>query len=160
MTDHIIETGISAYQSGNMKLASSIFNHAVQTDPTQAGAWYWLGKCINDPEKAKYCFDRAAKLNPYSSLRNNDNTETRRQHVEPPIAPSQPVNPPDQPIDEVLSLRNEFFSTTAQTESPKTIKKVTDKKVNKRIGFPWIFTLLIGLLLGIAFLVVRVIYLT
>ncbi len=151
MTDHVIETGISAYNKGDRRLASAIFNRIVQTEPTHAAAWYWLGKCISDPEKARYCFDRAEQLNPYAAIRNKANTEPVSSPVMSFVeAENHNQKEKSSPLDEAISLRNEIFSpqpTAAPVEIPQQKRQVKPKK---KKGLIWLFVGIIALIVVLA----------
>jgi hypothetical protein len=63
MTESILESGIVAYQQGEATRAIGIFSKIIKQQPENADAWFWLGRCQEDTEKAKFCFERSAYLN-------------------------------------------------------------------------------------------------
>lgn len=63
MTESILETGIVAYQQGERQKAIGVFSRMLKQDPNNADAWFWMGRSLEDAEKAKFCFERAAYLN-------------------------------------------------------------------------------------------------
>lgn len=63
MTDPLIESGIVAYQQGNTRQAMAVFSNLIKKNESNADAWFWMGRCMEDPEKARFCFERAASLN-------------------------------------------------------------------------------------------------
>ena len=64
MSDDFLSLGIQAAQAGNYPLAQEYLSQAVRSTPNSAHAWYWLGLVLEDPQKKKYCLDRAASLGP------------------------------------------------------------------------------------------------
>jgi hypothetical protein len=63
MAESILESGIVAYQQGEATRAIGIFSKLIKQQPENADAWFWLGRCQEDTEKAKFCFERSAYLN-------------------------------------------------------------------------------------------------
>ena len=68
MSEDLLESGIEAYRQGNRALASSFFARIILENPSQAAAWNWLSRCLDDFEKADYCFRRALALDPAVSI--------------------------------------------------------------------------------------------
>lgn len=64
MTDKLIESGIAAYHQGQKQQAIGIFSSLLKEEPDFTDAWFWLGRCMDDPDKARYCYERAAASNP------------------------------------------------------------------------------------------------
>ncbi len=62
--DDFLEAGIEAYQAGDLTLAQSALARAVKSDPSNANAWLWLGRALEDREKKRFCFARAVRLDP------------------------------------------------------------------------------------------------
>jgi tetratricopeptide (TPR) repeat protein len=64
MSIDLIQEGIQAYKSGQKEKAVSILTEAVRQTPDSAWAWFWLGKALDEPEKKRYCYDRAMQIDP------------------------------------------------------------------------------------------------
>jgi tetratricopeptide (TPR) repeat protein len=94
MTEYSIESGIVAYQQGDKAQAAVIFTALVKQDPNYADAWFWLGRSIEDPQRARYCFERAASLNPFLSTRSyiyeDPDDKPKNQAGEEPVKPPRP----------------------------------------------------------------------
>ncbi len=64
MTDEFLELGVEAARAGDYEKARSYFIEVVQTDPKSELGWLYLGKCLGDPDKKKYCFQKVLEINP------------------------------------------------------------------------------------------------
>jgi hypothetical protein len=60
--DDLLKAGIIAFQLEDLPLARSCLSKAVAADPGNASAWLWLGRCLDDAEQKRYCFQQAVKL--------------------------------------------------------------------------------------------------
>jgi hypothetical protein len=64
MSRSLLQQGIDTFRSGEKDKAFLIFSDAVKQSPNSAMAWFWLGKTVDEPERKKYCFDRALQIDP------------------------------------------------------------------------------------------------
>ncbi len=58
--------GLQAFSDGDIAGAQNHFARVVKVNPMNAQAWLWLGHCIRDPEKKKFCYQRAYQLDPHN----------------------------------------------------------------------------------------------
>lgn len=121
MTEYSIESGIVAYQQGDKAQAAVIFTTLVKQDPNYADAWFWLGRSLDDPDRSRYCFERAASLNPFLSTRSYiyEDPEDKPKGLPAEKRPRQPSNPPlnthPQPVNPPV-----FDQPTAPPPTPPT----------------------------------------
>lgn len=121
MPHTILEQGILAYQTRDKDRALELFTQAVRDDPTDPVAWYWLGKCVPDPEKARYCFNRAAMIDSSYISRIKDPV----RHLEPPAAPLIPVQPFTVPPEPELPTQSPTQFSSAPT-APALVASTPD----------------------------------
>jgi tetratricopeptide (TPR) repeat protein len=62
--EELLKYGIESANAGNLEQACACFAQVIKTDPNNAAGWLNLGKCVAEPEKKKYCFQRAASIHP------------------------------------------------------------------------------------------------
>ena len=94
MSDDFLSLGIQAAQAGNYPLAQEYLSQAVRSMPNSAHAWYWLGLVLEDPQKKKYCLDRAASLGPTPA------DDSAAAGLAAPAAFAAPVPPAAEPVPE------------------------------------------------------------
>ncbi|MCZ7553752.1 MAG: hypothetical protein M5U05_14390 [Anaerolineales bacterium] len=63
MTDHL-EQGIQAFGAGEPGAAFLLFRQAIQENPENAAAWYWLSRVVDSPAKQRDSLERALQLDP------------------------------------------------------------------------------------------------
>lgn len=172
MPDNSIDNGVIAYQQGNKAQANVLFTRAVKNNPNDAIAWYWLGKCQTDPEKVRYCFDRASRLDPQYLTRitplerfipPEDSMESNSIHDEllQPQMPiesephlnlttnREPTRPDPQSLNSVEFTTLPLPSAEAQTPSPDGPAAVSQSKPQNRYHrLERVCILIIALLLG------------
>jgi tetratricopeptide (TPR) repeat protein len=146
MDDISIQTGIIAYQQGNINLAISIFSRAVTENPRSAEAWYFLSMCLGDPEKSKYCLNRAKAIDPSVAAR------VEEELFQPtPLPPSEnPISKPVQSAAETQSNQDEERSASdpKKTKNPSQAKVVSSPGRTKvEIGMIVLIGMLAGFLL-------------
>ncbi len=54
--------GVLLYQSGRREQARQLLAQAVLADPSNATAWLWLGRCLDDPRQKQECRERVRQL--------------------------------------------------------------------------------------------------
>jgi tetratricopeptide (TPR) repeat protein len=60
----LTKDGIREFQSGDREKAARILARALQINPRDADAWYWLSACVDDLEKKRYCLQRVLLIDP------------------------------------------------------------------------------------------------
>ena len=64
MNEDLLKLGVLAVKAGDLEKARTYFVSVVQTDPNSEQGWFFLGDCLTDQEKKKYCFQKVLALNP------------------------------------------------------------------------------------------------
>ena len=105
-----IDRALSAVNSGDRLSAQRILAETVRQDPQNAEAWRLLAGVIDDPQKAAYCHDRAAKLEPLPTSPPSPK----------PTLPS--VSSPEAQHPEAESLQGATQSVTPPVKSPDSPK--------------------------------------
>jgi tetratricopeptide (TPR) repeat protein len=153
MTDYTIESGIVAFQQGKKDLALSIFTYIAQTDPNNADAWFWLSRCLDDPEKARFCFQRAIALKPTLATRNAEKIDlegvpgssNEQRGTESPIETGKPQLS-SQPIPHRQNA--DFGSSRFRNLTQKTNSSDPDKLFHKlELGLILFIATLVGFLI-------------
>ena len=62
--DELLQAGIAAAQAGKTDQAAMLLARFLKANPVSEQGWLWLGKCIPDPQRAEYCFQRVLAINP------------------------------------------------------------------------------------------------
>jgi tetratricopeptide (TPR) repeat protein len=145
--ESIISQGIAAAKAGNNQLAAKLLAEAVQSDPTSAEAWFWLGKVIEDPDKQAYCFARANNFNPTLSPFITTHPDQPSVYV-PPFDESRPINPV------------ETVANTPHVDSPAVNPVLSEPptqprkpQANKKSGSSVILLLISAIFLGLTCLI-------
>jgi tetratricopeptide (TPR) repeat protein len=108
MDDQNLLLGIEEAKKGNYEKAAGYLAKAVQANPMNPDVWLFLGHCLSDIEKRRYCYQRALAIDPQSeiakaSLARLDNPQKLElptpEHVSLPISQESPTTVPvnDQP---------------------------------------------------------------
>jgi DNA-directed RNA polymerase subunit RPC12/RpoP len=92
----VLRQAILAVQAGNLQGARQALSSLLRKDPTNAKAWLWLGKAIDDPAKREECFARALRFDP-------DNSEARRGLVALRSGPAMETEPADEPPSRIVA---------------------------------------------------------
>jgi len=88
-----LDQAIEAIQSGQKAQGLVILARLVSQEPRNERAWLWLASCVDEPERRRYCLQRALDINPAS--------EAGRQLLAELDAPATP--PPQPPVSEATS---------------------------------------------------------
>lgn len=59
-----LNEAIAAIKSGDKKTGGSILSQLLKENPKNERAWLWLYKCVDTPEKKRYCLKKAIEINP------------------------------------------------------------------------------------------------
>lgn len=62
--DELTASGIRALKAGDRQTARRLLTQAVSAQPQNARAWLWLAACLDDPERQRFCLQKAADLQP------------------------------------------------------------------------------------------------
>ena len=60
----IIRQAIQAIQSGDREQGRLLLTQLLSNEPKEARAWLWLAACWDDPEKKRFCLEKALALRP------------------------------------------------------------------------------------------------
>ena len=60
----IIQQAIQAIQSGDRERGRLLLTQLLSSNPKEARAWLWLAACWDDPEKKRFCLEKALALRP------------------------------------------------------------------------------------------------
>ncbi len=99
----LIEQAIEALNGGKLAQARSLLTQAIKNDPGEARAWFWLSACWKEPEKQRYCLEKALALQPddpqtIQALNALSNAPPSVDSPAPlPIKPTTPEPPSDSP---------------------------------------------------------------
>lgn len=63
-----IDQAIQALRAGDNALAQKLLTQALQADPKDDQAWYWMAACVSDGERKRYCLEKALALQPENAL--------------------------------------------------------------------------------------------
>lgn len=148
-----LQVGIQNFRNNQRANAVQNFAEAVRSDPLNASAWYWLGQVIEDPEKKKYCRDRAIALDPkIGILQTNpkelsDNSESVPTENKP--ASNGPISPNsekiERPFEQIRSVQPENRTSKKNKENMDSASKGADKK--SEVLFSFFVSMLIGFLI-------------
>lgn len=59
-----LDQAIQAIHSGEIGRARALLTQILRSDSQRAQAWFWLAACWSEPEKQRFCLERAASLSP------------------------------------------------------------------------------------------------
>jgi tetratricopeptide (TPR) repeat protein len=62
--EELLKYGNESANAGNFEQACACFAQVIKTDPNNAAGWLNLGKCLVEPEKKRFCFQRVLSINP------------------------------------------------------------------------------------------------
>ena len=63
----VLLDGIAAYESGDRTRARTLLARVIREDASCKEAWWWLSKCLDDPEQVRFCLERVLSLDPKDS---------------------------------------------------------------------------------------------
>jgi tetratricopeptide (TPR) repeat protein len=134
----LLQTGVEAYQSGDLTLARSILSRAVMEDPNSVSAWVWLGRSLADVEQKRYCFRRAVMLDKSNPEARQELEKIRRAEAPASQAAPSPASAPPIP--------------TAVPYSSNQKPAAKRARLADRAGLLWgvLAVLLVGMVTGVA----------
>jgi tetratricopeptide (TPR) repeat protein len=83
MSQEEINSGITAFHSGNRKAALQIFAEIVKSDPRNETAWLWLAASVDDVDQKEFCFSKVLEINP-----NNESAQKAILQIKKTLPPS------------------------------------------------------------------------
>lgn len=63
-TPSLLDQAIETLHTGDTLQARNQITQLLKTDPQNALAWFWLSACWSEPEKKRYCLEKALSLQP------------------------------------------------------------------------------------------------
>ena len=63
MNNNKYRQGVTAAKAGDLETACKLFSEVVRENPEFKKGWVALGRCLEDPAKKAYCFERALSIN-------------------------------------------------------------------------------------------------
>ncbi len=63
-TPSLLDQAIETLNAGDTLQARNQITQLLKTDPQNALAWFWLSACWSEPEKKRYCLEKALSLQP------------------------------------------------------------------------------------------------
>ena len=160
-SDKYLQVGIQNFRNDQRATAVQNFAEAVRSDPLNASAWYWLGQVIEDPEKKKYCHDRAIALDPKIGILQanpkelSDNFESAPTENKPASDGPIPSNPEreERPSEQICPVQSENQTGKKNEENIDSTSKGADKKSGV------LFSFFVSMLIGFLILIFPVFYL-
>ncbi|HMO59120.1 MAG TPA: hypothetical protein PKC19_17335 [Roseiflexaceae bacterium] len=141
----LFRDAVAAVHNNDRQRAMQLFSTILRHDPRNEVAWVWLARVVDDPERRRYCLERALALNPANSevqrLLNPtsaDRSEAPRMigapaEADPAVAPTHlpretPIDTPargSSPLNERLAA-----AETRRVSQPRIIRE-TDPAVKQ-----------------------------
>jgi len=92
----VLQQAIQAIQSGDNATAQHLLRQLLALEPNNDQAWLWLAICLPDPEKQRFCLQKALSIRPdnLQARQALQQLESRLASATPPIAsPGQEAQP-------------------------------------------------------------------
>lgn len=64
MSNDKLGQAVELIGNGEVEIASKILARIVLDNPQDEIAWYWLSKCMTEPEKKRFCLKKVLEINP------------------------------------------------------------------------------------------------
>lgn len=112
MDDQNLLLGIEEAKKGNYGKAAEYLARVVQSDPTNMDGWLFLGHCLPDVEKRRYCYQRALAISPQNEIAKTSLAGLdKRQKLELPISETpnptfSQETPTSTPVNDQSSIEN------------------------------------------------------
>jgi len=88
----LLSQGIAAIKAGDNSRGMQLLIACVRDEPNNELAWLWLAACFSEPERRRYCLEKALAINP-----NNERVRAALEELNaPPLTPTPP-RPEEQP---------------------------------------------------------------
>lgn len=82
MTSEVLEQGISAFRAGDRERARELLLQAVELEPGNENAWYYLAAAETDPERREIYLRRVLEINPANQRAADVLNRLRARHEE------------------------------------------------------------------------------
>jgi len=105
MTSEVLEQGISAFQAGDRERARELLLQAVELEPGNENAWYYLAAAETDPERREVYLRRVLEINPANERAADvlSRLQTRHEEAETDAWTRTPRVTPIRPLDGAAS---------------------------------------------------------
>jgi predicted Zn-dependent protease len=57
------EQAVAYIRAGETEKGRQLLIEVLKQSPQDENAWLWMSRCVTDPERKRYCFDRVLKIN-------------------------------------------------------------------------------------------------
>jgi len=64
----LMDQAVEALSTGDTDQAQKLLTQILQANPKDDEAWYWIAACVSDPERKRYCLQKALALQPENKL--------------------------------------------------------------------------------------------
>ena len=109
----LLRVGIQAVRAGDKTRGRDLLEQVVRADESNAAAWLWLSRALDDPAERLTALQNAARLNPQNEVMRSELQELRRQlgirEASPPDVASGRIMPPE--ASSVSSSREQLPAT-------------------------------------------------
>ncbi len=68
MSEQALKKAVALIRAGQKEAARQVLSGLLRQEPDNELAWLWISKCFDEPERKKYCFERALKANPENPI--------------------------------------------------------------------------------------------
>jgi tetratricopeptide (TPR) repeat protein len=82
MSNIMLQQAVDYFKQGNKNEAIKLLNSIIQKEPNNAGAWYGLAICLDEPRRKIFCFNKVLEINP-DHIKAKEALEKLQQYVEP-----------------------------------------------------------------------------
>jgi hypothetical protein len=89
----MLEEAVAHIRAGNIEQARPLLVEVIKQNPRDENAWLWMTKCVTEPEKKRYCFERVLQINPQ-----NQHAIRGLERLSNPVS----LDPPTQPKAKVV----------------------------------------------------------
>jgi hypothetical protein len=109
----LLDQAIEAIQAGDTPQARELLTQLLKTDPQEGRAWFWLSNCWSEPEKKRYCLEKALVLRP-------DDPQVRQALGELAAQPGEPLLASPAGEGSAAAPASEATATTPASEAAAT----------------------------------------
>jgi hypothetical protein len=121
----LVEQAVQAIQSGEHERAQGLLAEQLAEHPQDDRAWFWLSASVSDPDKKRYCLERALSIRP-------TNEQARRalglldgSQAAPPaavdLAPAPPPAPTPPPADQPVGKPQSQLPAIDEKQPPAEV---------------------------------------
>ncbi len=88
--DGKLAQAIASIEAGNRQTAASLLAKLLREDPRNESAWLWLAAALTDPDRRRYCLEKALAINPANPVAQEGLERLRSVPTGAPQAPEEP----------------------------------------------------------------------